>query len=103
MKASPYFMAGLERFERFPGSPDARLLERKLAQKGAHNIAWLYTRRQGIFTSGRRPLRELEDFRGIKLRGVAAVRRAGRSRRSGVRRTQPLSAGFHPAVRAMAA
>ncbi|MDX9766108.1 MAG: TRAP transporter substrate-binding protein DctP [Ectothiorhodospiraceae bacterium] len=69
----PYFMTDLERLERFPGSPPAHLLERKLAQKGVRNIAWLYTTRQSIFTSGRRPLHGLEDFRGIKLRGVSRL------------------------------
>lgn len=66
----PYFFTDLARIEAFPGSPAAELLEAKLLEKGVENIAWLYTTRQSIFTSSKRPLITVEDFQGVKIRGL---------------------------------
>ncbi len=66
----PYFFTDLQRIEAFPGSAAARLLEAKLMEKGVRNIAWLYTTRQSIFTSSKRPLITVEDFEGVKIRGL---------------------------------
>ncbi len=66
----PYFFTDLEKIKRFPGSEAAKLLEAKLAQKGVRNLAWLYITRQSIFTSGKKPLTTLEDFKGLKIRGL---------------------------------
>ncbi len=60
----------LARIEAFPGSEAADLLDAKLLEKGVENIAWLYTTRQSIFTSSNRPLITVEDFQGVKIRGL---------------------------------
>jgi len=66
----PYFLTDLEKLKKFPGSPAAALLESKLEAKGVKNIAWLYTTRQSIFTSGKKPIVATDDFKGIKIRGL---------------------------------
>ncbi|HRY26377.1 MAG: TRAP transporter substrate-binding protein DctP [Geminicoccaceae bacterium] len=66
----PYFFTDLARIEAFPGSKAADLLDAKLLEKGVENIAWLYTTRQSIFTSSKRPLITVEDFEGVKIRGL---------------------------------
>lgn len=66
----PYFMTDLERIKKFPGSEAAKLLEAKLLEKGVRNVAWLYTTRQSIFTSSGKPLVKLDDFKGVKIRGL---------------------------------
>jgi TRAP-type C4-dicarboxylate transport system substrate-binding protein len=46
------------------------VLEEKLLERGVRNIGWFYTTRQSIFTSSGRPLVALEDFEGVKIRGL---------------------------------
>lgn len=66
----PYFFTKLDRIKKFPGSDAAGLLESKLMEKGVRNIAWFYTTRQSIFTSAAKPLLAIDDFKGIKIRGL---------------------------------
>lgn len=66
----PYLLSDLDKIQRFPGSPAAKLLEEKLTQKGVRNLAWLYTTRQIVFTSQKRPLIDPADFKGVKIRGL---------------------------------
>ena len=66
----PYYFTDLARIEKFPGSEAAGILEEKLAERGVRNVAWFYTTRQSIFTSGNKPLVTLEDFQGTKIRGL---------------------------------
>lgn len=66
----PYYFTDLERIEKFTGSPAAGLLEEKLLEKGVRNLAWLYTTRQSIFTSGEKPMTTLAAFEGAKIRGL---------------------------------
>ncbi len=66
----PYYFTDLEKIKKFPGSPVAALLEKKMLEKGVRNIAWFYTTRQSIFTSSNRPLIKPEDFKGTKIRGL---------------------------------
>lgn len=66
----PYFFTDLEKLKKFPGSPAAKILEAKMESKGVKNIAWFYTTRQSIFTSSKRPLITVEDFQGVKIRGL---------------------------------
>lgn len=66
----PYFFTDLERIKKFPGSPAARILEQKLEQRGVKNLIWLYITRQSIFTSGKAPIVKVDDFKGIKIRGL---------------------------------
>jgi tripartite ATP-independent transporter DctP family solute receptor len=69
----PYFFSELERIKKFPGSDMAKMLEAKLEQKGVKNLAWFYITRQAIFTSGKKPLLQADDFKGIKIRGFNAL------------------------------
>ena len=66
----PYLFSEIERIRKFPGSDAAKILERKLEEKGVKNLAWLYITRQAIYTSGRKPLIALQDFKGVKIRGL---------------------------------
>lgn len=66
----PYFMTDIERVKKFPGSQAAELLENKLLEKGVRNVAWLFTTNASIFTSASKPLVALEDFEGVKIRGL---------------------------------
>jgi C4-dicarboxylate-binding protein DctP len=69
----PYLFTDFARIRRFPGSDAARFLEAALERRAVRNLMWLYTTRQSIFTSGRRPIVNLEDFRGLKIRGLNAL------------------------------
>ncbi|HYZ33696.1 MAG TPA: TRAP transporter substrate-binding protein DctP, partial [Crenalkalicoccus sp.] len=66
----PYRFTALEGIRSFPGSEAARHLEALLAKRAVRNLMWLYTSRQAIFTSGRKPIVAVEDFRGLKVRGL---------------------------------
>lgn len=66
----PYMFTDLPRIRRFPGSEAARFLEGLLERRAVRNLMWLYTTRMSIFTSNRRPIVNLEDFRGLKIRGL---------------------------------
>lgn len=66
----PYLFTDLARIRKFPGSEAAKFLEGLLARRQVHNLMWLYTTRMSIFTSNRAPIVKLEDFRGLKIRGL---------------------------------
>jgi TRAP-type C4-dicarboxylate transport system substrate-binding protein len=69
----PYMFSALERIKKFPTSDAAKVLEKKLEEKGVHNLAWFYITRQAIYTSGKKPLVALDDFKGVKIRGFNAL------------------------------
>lgn len=69
----PYAMGDLERIKRFPGSEARRFLDAKLEQRGVHSVAWLYITRQTIITSSKRPIVAVEDFKGVKIRGLNSM------------------------------
>jgi C4-dicarboxylate-binding protein DctP len=69
----PYLFTDFARIQRFPGSDAARYLEGLLERRAVRNLMWLYTTRMSIFTSSRRPIVGLEDFRGLKIRGLNAL------------------------------
>lgn len=69
----PYLFTELERIRKFPGSDAAKQLEALLERRAVRNLMWLYTSRQAIFTSNRKPLVALEDFRGLKVRGLTPL------------------------------
>ena len=69
----PYLFTDRARVARFPGSEAARYLEGLLERRAVKNLMWLYTTRQSIFTSNRKPIVALEDFRGLKIRGLNAL------------------------------
>ncbi|MFC3124047.1 TRAP transporter substrate-binding protein DctP [Pseudoroseomonas globiformis] len=69
----PYLFTDLQRIRKFPGSDAARRLEGLLQKRAVRNLMWLYTTRQAIFTSNARPIVKVEDFRGLKIRGLNAL------------------------------
>jgi C4-dicarboxylate-binding protein DctP len=75
--AIPYMFTDLAKIKKFPGSPAAKLLEDKLAAKGVKNLGWYYITRESIFTSGKKPLVTVADFKGVKIRGLNAIADAG--------------------------
>jgi C4-dicarboxylate-binding protein DctP len=66
----PYAMGDLERIKRFPTSDARKFLDEKLAARGVKSLAWLYITRETIITSAKRPIVALEDFKGVKIRGL---------------------------------
>ncbi len=67
----PYLFTDLPRIRKFlGGSEAAKFLEGLLERRQVRNLMWLYTTRQSIFTSNRKPIVALDDFRGLKIRGL---------------------------------
>ena len=67
----PYLFTDLARIRKFiAGSEAAKFLEGLLERRQVRNLMWLYTTRQSIFTSNRKPIVSVEDFRGLKIRGL---------------------------------
>ena len=66
----PYAMSDLERIKRFPASEARKFLDGKLAQRGVQSVAWLYITRETIITSKQRPIIAVDDFKGVKIRGL---------------------------------
>jgi TRAP-type C4-dicarboxylate transport system substrate-binding protein len=66
----PYTMSDLERIKRFTTSDARKFLDEKLAQRGVKSVAWLYITRETIITSGKKPIVSLDDFKGVKIRGL---------------------------------
>ncbi|WP_426957809.1 TRAP transporter substrate-binding protein DctP [Muricoccus radiodurans] len=69
----PYFFTDLEKNRRFPQSEARRFLDQITSRRAVRSVAWLFTTNVSIFTSGRRPLINPEDFRGVKIRGINAL------------------------------
>lgn len=69
----PYLLTDPDKLARFPESEAAQLLDRKLAERGVRNIAWLVDANDAVFTSARTPLVAPEDFRGVKIRGLSRL------------------------------
>jgi C4-dicarboxylate-binding protein DctP len=69
----PYLFTDFGRIRRFPGSEAAKQLEGLLERRAVKNLMWLYTTRQSIFTSNRKPIVALADFQGMKIRGLNAL------------------------------
>ncbi len=66
----PFFFTDLERIKKFPTSEARKYLDGLLAKRGVHSVSWLYITRQSIFTSGKKPIKTLADFQGLKIRGL---------------------------------
>ncbi|MEP7206819.1 MAG: TRAP transporter substrate-binding protein DctP [Casimicrobiaceae bacterium] len=66
----PYAMGDLEKIKRFPTSEARRFLDQKLEQRGVKSLAWLYITRETIITSGKKAIVNLDDFKGVKIRGL---------------------------------
>src|SRR5205823_13031336 len=69
----PYYMTDLDKIKRFPSSESRRFLDQKLEARGVHSVAWLYITRESIFTSNKKPLITLDDFKGVKIRGLNSL------------------------------
>jgi C4-dicarboxylate-binding protein DctP len=66
----PFLFTELERIRKFPGSEAAQFLDAATARRAVRSVAWLFTTRTSIFTSGRKPIIQLADFQGLKIRGI---------------------------------
>jgi C4-dicarboxylate-binding protein DctP len=73
----PFLFTELERIRKFPGSEAARFLDAASERRGVKTLAWLFTTRMSIFTSGRKPLVTLDDLKGVKIRGINALINTG--------------------------
>lgn len=69
----PYYMTELDRIKRFPTSAARKFLDQKLEAHGIHSVGWLYITRESIFTSNKKPIVTLDDFRGVKIRGLNSL------------------------------
>lgn len=69
----PYAMGDLERIKKFPTSEARKFLDEKLAARGVKSVAWLYITRETIITSARKPIIALDDFKGVKIRGLNSL------------------------------
>jgi C4-dicarboxylate-binding protein DctP len=69
----PYYMTDLEKIKRFTTSDARKLLDEKLEAHGVHSVGWFYITRQSIFTSGKKPIITLDDFKGLKIRGLNSL------------------------------
>ena len=69
----PYFFTELDRIRKFAGSDARKFLDSKLDARGVKNVMWLYITRQSIVTSGRKPIIQPDDFKGVKIRGLNAL------------------------------
>jgi len=63
-------------YELAPGEA-RKVLDAKLAEKGVKSVAWLYITRLSIFTSKKQPIKSLDDFKGLKIRGLNALTDTG--------------------------
>ena len=75
--AIPFLISHAEQLKKFPTSDAAALLNRKIEEKGVHNIAWMVDANDGIFTSAKSLLVRPEDFKGVKIRGLNKLFDAG--------------------------
>ena len=69
----PYYMTDLAKIRHFVTSDARKLLDQKLEQHGVHSVGWFYITRETIFTSGKKPLVTLDDFKGVKIRGLNSL------------------------------
>ena len=69
----PYYMTDLEKIKRFTTSDARKFLDEKLEARGVHSVGWFYITRQSIFTSGKKPIITLDDFKGVKIRGLNSL------------------------------
>ena len=66
----PYAMSELDRIKKFPTSEARKFLDSKLEARGLKSVAWLYITRETIITSSKAPIVALDDFKGVKIRGL---------------------------------
>lgn len=69
----PYFFTDLKKIKKFSTSDARKFLDEKLDARGVKSVMWLYITRQSIFTSGKKPIVALDDFKGLKIRGLNAL------------------------------
>jgi C4-dicarboxylate-binding protein DctP len=69
----PFFFGDLEKNRRFPQSEARKFLDQVTGRRAVRSVAWLFTTNRAIFTSQRKPLVSVEDFRGVKIRGINSL------------------------------
>lgn len=66
----PYFMTSPAKQKAFVGSEAADMLDKKIAEKGVKNIAWIVDTNDLIMTSSKQLLDTPESFKDVKIRGI---------------------------------
>ena len=66
----PYTVTDISILRKWPGSEPANYLDGLLAEKGVHNVVWLFTTNMSAITSKDNPLIKPADFKGVKIRGL---------------------------------
>jgi len=66
----PYLMASPAKQEAFIGSEAAKILDKKMEQKGVKNIGWLVDTNDLIVTSSNHLLDTPESYKDVKIRGL---------------------------------
>ena len=69
----PYYMTDVAKIKRFVTSDARRLLDQKLEQRGVHSVGWFYITRESIFTSNKKAIVTLDDFKSVKIRGLNSL------------------------------
>lgn len=73
----PYTVAGSELVRTWPTSGAAEMLEEKLKEKGMINVVWMLQTDTSLYTSNGNLLKNPEDFKGLKIRGLNPIMDAG--------------------------
>lgn len=73
----PYTVAGTDLVKDWPTSKPAQILEEKLAEKNLKNVVWMLQTDQSVYTSNGNFLKNPEDFKGVKIRGLNPIMDAG--------------------------
>jgi len=87
----PYLPNTTEKARKLAGSPAAALLKEKMRNLGVQNIAWLFMGNANFYTSNEKPLINVEDFKGLKMRGLSKISDAGLSAAGASPVTMPAS------------
>jgi C4-dicarboxylate-binding protein DctP len=69
----PFVMTGDDSAEKFLDSPARAKLEEEIRGRRVEPLAWLFQTKTAIFTSNAKPLVSIDDFAGIKIRGLNKV------------------------------
>lgn len=69
----PFILSGPERGRAFLDSEAATVLEGELAKAGVHNMAWTFQGNANLISSSSKPLINIADFEGVKMRGGGKI------------------------------
>jgi C4-dicarboxylate-binding protein DctP len=69
----PFVMTGDDSAERFLASPARAKLDEEISGRRVEPLAWLFQTNTTVFTANAKPLVSVDDFAGIKIRGLNKV------------------------------